>query len=153
LLHLNPPGTIDGGDVLHLGKTIFVGLTSRSNASGITQLQILLKPYGYEVEGVPVRGCLHLKSAVTQVAPDTLLINRAYVDTKVFPKLRLIEVDPSEPSAANGLRIDDTVIYPTTFPATQRRLRDQGIKVCPVDISELAKAEAAVTCCSVVFNG
>jgi dimethylargininase len=152
LLHLESPGTIDGGDVLQIEKKIFVGLTSRSNASGIEQLGNVLKPYGYEVAGVPVRGCLHLKSAVTQVAADALLINPAYVDAEAFPKMRRIEVDPAEPNAANGLRINGSVIYPTAFPATQGRLQEQGIALRLVDVSELAKAEAAVTCCSLVFD-
>jgi dimethylargininase len=152
LIHLESPGTIDGGDVLRLDKKIFVGLTSRSNAAGIEQLQNLLKPYGYEVEGVLVRGCLHLKSAVTQVAVDTLLINPALVEVETFLKWRRIEVDPTESNGANGLLIGDKVIYPPAFPATLQRLQDHGIEVCLVDVSELAKAEAAVTCCSLVFQ-
>lgn len=152
LLHLDPPGTIDGGDVLRVGKQIFVGLSSRSNAAGVEQLRNLLKPYGYEVEGMPVRGCLHLKSAVTQVAPDALLINPAWVDAAVLPPLKRIEVDSAEPSAANGLVINGTVIYPANFPATRERLQAHGITLCLVDISELAKAEAAVTCCSLIFD-
>jgi dimethylargininase len=95
---------------------------------------------------------LHLKSAVTQVAADALLINRDWVDGAAFPKLRRIEVHPSEPNAANGLRINDSVIYPAAFPATRGRLEEQGIAVRVVDVSELAKAEAAVTCCSLVFS-
>ena len=99
-----------------------------------------------------MRGCLHLKSAVTQVAGEVLLVNPAWVDAKLFPKMRRVEVDPVEPNAANGLWIDDTVIYPTAFPATRQRLEEQGIAVRGVDVSELAKAEAAVTCCSLVFS-
>jgi dimethylargininase len=152
LANLESPGTVDGGDVLKIDKKIFVGLTSRSNAAGVEQLQNLLKPRGYEVHGVSVRGCLHLKSAVTQVAEDILLINPACVDAEALPKMRRIEVDSSESSAANGLWIDGSVVYPAAFPATRRRLEEQGIKISAVDISELAKAEAAVTCCSLVFN-
>ncbi len=152
LVYLEPPGTTDGGDVLRLGRKIFVGLTTRSNAAGVEQLRSLLTPYGYEVEGVPVRGCLHLKSAVTQVAADALLINRDWVDAEALPKLRTIDVDPEEPGGANGLRIGDTVIYADAFPATRRRMQAQGIAVRVVDVSELAKAEAAVTCCSLVFR-
>jgi dimethylargininase len=152
LAHLEPPGTMDGGDALRIDKKIFVGLTSRSNAAGVEQLRHLLKPYGYEVQGVPVRGCLHLKSAVTQVAADTLLINRALVDAEALLKLQRIEVDAAEPCGANGLWIRDTVIYPAAFPATRQRLQERGIAVRVVDVSELAKAEAAVTCCSLVFQ-
>jgi dimethylargininase len=152
LVQLEPPGTIDGGDILRIGKKIFVGRTTRSNPAGIEQLGNLLKPYGYTVSGVPVRGCLHLKSAVTQVAADALLINRDYVDPQAFPRMRLLDVAPSEPSAANGLLIGETLVFPVNFPNTRRVLEENGITLKLVDISELAKAEAAVTCCSIVFK-
>jgi dimethylargininase len=152
LLHLEEPGTIDGGDVLRIGRSIFVGLSYRSNAAGVEQLRQLVSPYGYRVEGVPMAGCLHLKSGVTQVASDTLLINPAYVDAKVLPDMRLIEVDPSEPSGANALWVSGCVVYTAAFPRTLQRLRDAGLAVRAVDASELAKAEAGVTCCSLVFE-
>lgn len=152
LFYIEEPGTIDGGDVLRIGRAIFVGLSYRSNAAGVEQLQQILKPYGYQVEGLRVDGCLHLKSGVTQVSPDTLLINRAYVSPAALPKMRLVDVDPSEPSGANALWIGDGVVYPKEFPATLRRLEDLGLAVRLVEASELAKAEAGVTCCSLVFR-
>jgi len=152
LSYLEEPGTIDGGDVLRIGKTIFVGLSHRSNAEGVEQLRDIVKPYGYGVEGVRVAGCLHLKSAVTQVAADTLLINRACVDAELLPTMRLIEVDPSEPSGGNALLVRNSVLYPAAFPITLQRLRDAGLTVRIVDASELAKAEAGVTCCSLIFE-
>jgi dimethylargininase len=151
LSYLDEPGTIDGGDILRIGKSIFVGLSYRSNAAGVEQLRTILKPFGYRVEGVPVLGCLHLKSGVTQVADDTLLINRAYVDPGLFPKMRLIDVDPSEPSGANALRIADSIVYPTAFPITLEKIQSHGLIARTVDASELAKAEAGVTCCSLIF--
>jgi dimethylargininase len=153
LLRIEAPGTLDGGDVLRIGRAIFVGQSARSNAAGIAQLRELLAPHGYTVQGVATRDCLHLKSAVTQVAPDTLLIQPAWVDAGIFASYRLIEVDPGEEHAANALRIgEDAVIHPDCFPRTQQRLRDAGIAVTGVDVSELQKAEGAVTCCSLVFN-
>ncbi len=151
LAYIDEPGTIDGGDVLRIGWTIFVGLSCRSNAAAVERLGAIVAPLGYRVEGIPVAGCLHLKSAVTQVADDTLLINRAWVDAGRLPKMRLVEVDPAEPSGGNALRIGDSVVYPAGFPRTLRRLQDAGLLVRPVDISELAKAEAGVTCCSLIF--
>ena len=127
--------------------------TARSNAAGRVQLRELLAPHGYSVQGVATRDCLHLKSAVTQVAPDTLLIQPAWVDAGIFASHRLIEVDPGEEHAANALRIGDSVVmHPDCFPRTQQRLREAGIAVSGVDVSELQKAEGAVTCCSLVFN-
>jgi dimethylargininase len=154
LLRIEAPATLDGGDVLRIGRAIFVGQSARSNAAGIAQLRELLAPHGYTVQGVATHDCLHLKSAVTQVAPDTLLVQPAWIDAGIFASHRLIEVDPGEEHAANALRIGDSaVIHPDCFPRTQQRLRDAGIKVIGVDVSELQKAEGAVTCCSLVFSG
>ena len=149
---IEAPGTIDGGDVLLVGRKIYVGASARSNAAAIVQLRALVAEFGYAVQGVPTRDCLHLKSAVTQVADDTLLIQREWVDRGVFAGYRLIDVDPSEPHAANALRIGDGVVYPANFPRTRQRMQDAGIAVTTVDVSELQKAEGATTCCSLVFQ-
>jgi len=146
------PGTLDGGDVLRVNKNVYVGLSSRSNRSGVEQLQRILAPYGYTVKGVEVTGCLHLKSAVTQVSEDTLLINPAWIDRRIFGQMRFIEVDEAEPSAANAMWIDNVVIYPSSFPKTQQRLAEAGIRLKIVDASEVVKAEGAVTCCSLIFT-
>ncbi|MEO8742131.1 MAG: arginine deiminase-related protein [Lysobacteraceae bacterium] len=146
------PATIDGGDVLRVGRKIYVGQSARSNADGINQLRALIAEFGYTVQGVPTRACLHLKSAVTQIADATLLIQHEWVDREVFAEYRLIEVDPDEPHAANALRIGDGVLYPASFPRTRQRMIDAGIAVTSVDLSELQKAEGATTCCSLVFR-
>jgi dimethylargininase len=152
LVYVKAPGTFDGGDVLRVGRTIYVGLSQRSNRAAVEQMAALLAPLGYTVLGVAVTGCLHLKSAVTQVAPETLLIQRKWVDAKAFAHQALIDVDPGEPYAANALLIGDAVIYATAYPRTQARLDAHGIDVHTVDVSELAKAEGAVTCCSLILN-
>ena len=152
LFHLGPPGTLDGGDVLVAGRRVFVGRSLRSDEAGYGQLRDLLAPRGYTVVPVPVRGCLHLKSAVTAVAADRLLVNPAWVDGSVFAGLGTVDVDPAEPHAANALRIGDSIVFPAAFERTRRRLEGAGIGVVTVDISELARAEGAVTCCSLVFE-
>jgi dimethylargininase len=152
LMRMAPPGSMDGGDVLRVGRTVYVGLSGRTNRAAIDQLTAGLSPHGYVVRAVPVHGCLHLKSAVTQVAADTVLCNPRWVDPAAFAPLHVVEVDGAEPYAANGLLIDGRVMYPTTFPATRRRLEGRGIAVALVDVSELQKAEGAVTCCSLVFE-
>lgn len=149
---IQAPGTLDGGDVLRLGQNIFVGQGARSNAAGISQLQELLAPFGYRVHRVPTRQCLHLKSAVTQVAPTTLLIQTQWVDASAFADYALIAVDPAEPHAANALRVGEGVIYPACFARTARRLTEAGIALTMVDLSELQKAEGAMTCCSLVLR-
>jgi len=144
--------TLDGGDVLVLGRTLYVGRSGRSNAEGIAKLAGLVAHFGYEVRSIPLRGCLHLKSAVTKVAPDTLLLNPDQVDGAAFGSMRLVEVDPAEPAAANALLVGETVVYPDAFPRTRARLEALGISVVTVDVSELAKAEGGVTCCSLIFK-
>lgn len=150
---IDAPGTIDGGDVLRIGRTLHVGESGRSNAEGMAQLQAFVAEFGYRVQPVPIRGCLHLKSAVTAVRDDTLLLQPAWVDAASFPGFTIIEVDPEEEHAANILRIGDVAVMPACFPRTEQRLRDAGIDVVTVDVSELQKAEGAVTCCSLVFEG
>lgn len=152
LVAIQDPATLDGGDVLHVDQTLYVGISGRSNQAGVDQLRALLHPFGYTVTGVRVTGCLHLKSAVTQVAANTLLINRNFVDPGIFSGMKLIDVDPSEPLAGNALLVGQTVVYPTDFPATRKRLEGQGVEVRTVDMSELAKAEGGVTCCSLIFG-
>ncbi len=153
VLRIEAPGTLDGGDVLRIGKRVFVGASARSNAAGRAQLLTLFAPFGYSVESVPTRDCLHLKSAVTQVAEDAVLINPAWLaDTAPFAGYRQIEVDPDEPHAANAVRVGDKLLYPDGFPRTLARLQAAGIAVTTVDVSELQKAEGAVTCCSIVLR-
>lgn len=152
LRHIEAPGTIDGGDVLRVGRTIFVGKSGRSNAAGIAQLQAAVEEFGYRVQPVPIRGCLHLKSAVTAVRDDTLLLQPAWADASSFPGFNIIEVDPGEEHAANILRIGDVAVMPACFPRTAQRLREAGVEVVTVDVSELQKAEGATTCCSLIFE-
>jgi dimethylargininase len=152
LVFIEAPATLDGGDVLVVGKRIFVGLSTRSNPEAVAQLQKLLARHGYSVSGLEIKDCLHLKSAASLIAPDTLLINPAWVDPGQLKEFELVEIDPTEPYAANGLPINETLIYPAAFPESRRRLEARGLKVNSVDVSELAKAEGAVTCCSLIFD-
>lgn len=152
LLHVTAPATVDGGDVLVLGKSIYVGLSTRSTPQAVTQLQNLLDQYGYKVCGVTLTDCLHLKTAVTRVDDKILLINKDWVDSSHFAGYALIEVDPSEPFAANCLPVNGVIIYPATFPNTQKKLEKKGFKTLTVNLDELAKAEGAVTCCSLIAD-
>jgi dimethylargininase len=152
LIAIQAPGTVDGGDVLVLNRTIYVGVTARSNESAIQQMQAGLESYGYQVVGVAVTGCLHLKSAVTQAAQDLLLINPAWVGRDCFPGFHFLEIDPSEPYAGNALRVGDVALYQPSFPHTLKRLEAARIPLLLVDSSELSKAEGALTCCSLVYS-
>src|SRR6266849_6115885 len=152
LEYVSLPGTLEGGDVLRIGRKTFVGLTRRSNAEGIRQLAAILAPHNYEVIAVPVTGCLHLKSAVTYLGRNTLLSNRAWFDTTPLAGHEWIDVDPAEPHAANALALAGTIIFPASFPRTRARIEARGFRVSPLDISELQKAESGFTCSSLLFT-
>ena len=149
---IEAPGTLDGGDVLRVGRTLYVGESDRTNAEGRAQLQSAIAEFGYRVQPVPIRDCLHLKSSVTALDDDTLLVQPKWVEAASFSGFTLIEVDPEEEHAANILRIGDVAVMPASFPRTAQKLRDAGFEVVTVDVSELQKAEGATTCCSLVFN-
>src|SRR5712691_805304 len=152
LEYVSLPGTLEGGDVLRIGRKLFVGLTQRSNAEGIRQLAAILAPHHYEVIAVPVTGCLHLKSAVTHLGRNALLANRAWFDTAPLAGHEWIDVDPAEPHSANALALAGTIILPASFPRTCARVEALGFHVTPLDISELQKAESGLTCSSLLFE-
>jgi dimethylargininase len=152
LVRIEEPGTLDGGDVLVCGRRVFVGRSTRTNRAAIEQLAELLRPYDYDVVPVAFNGCLHLKSCVTQVADDLVLLNPAWVDARVFAGYRAVAVDPTEPNAANALALGGSVIHPGHYPRTQARLVAEGLRVAPVAMTELSKAEAGVTCCSLLVG-
>jgi len=146
------PATLDGGDVLRCGRTLYVGRSGRTNDAGIAQLGGLAAPFGYEVVPVAFSGCLHLKSAVTALADDLLLVNPEWVSPDAFPGQQALCVDEGEPYAANALRAGDAVVFPAQFPRTRARLVERGLRVAEVECDELAKAEGAVTCCCLLFE-
>lgn len=152
LEYVKLPGLLEGGDVLRVGRKLFVGLSSRTNAEGIRQLAAILAPYGYEVTDVSVTGCLHLKSAVTYLGGNRLLANRAWFEGQVFSGYEWVDVAPEEPHAANALAVGDTIIFPASFPRTRARLEACGLQITPLDISELQKAESGLTCSSLLFE-
>ena len=152
---IEAPATLDGGDVLRLGRRIFVGQSSRTSDEGIAQLRSLVSGFGYDVRAIPVEGCLHLKSAVCAVGEHALLGNSAWVDRRSFGEADWIEIDEREPHAANALWIGDGVIYPRAFVYSaellRRHLEARNVSLDLVDASELAKAEGGVTCCSLIL--
>jgi dimethylargininase len=152
LAYVKLPGTLEGGDVLRVGKRIFVGITARSNPEGIRQLAVILSAYGYDLTAVPVTGCLHLKSAGTYLGRNTMLGNRAWFDSRRMAGFEWLDVDPCEPHSANALAIGDTVIFPASFPKTKALIAAKGFRVASLDISELQKAESGLTCSSVIFE-
>jgi dimethylargininase len=152
LEYIQLPGLLEGGDVLRIGRKLFVGMSKRSNAEGIRQLAAIVQRHGYEVLSVSVTGCLHLKSAVTSLGKNTLLANRRWLNTTPFTGFDWIDVAPEEPHAANALTVGDTLVFPSSFPRTLGRLESSGFHAVSLDISELQKAEAGLTCSSLIFD-
>lgn len=158
---MQPPATLDGGDVMRIGRRLFVGASKRTNAEGIAQLRAFLAPFDYEVTSVDVRQCLHLKSGCSYVGRDSILVNSDMVDVTPLAEFELIDVPSSEPNAANALVIEGmnedinaaVVIVPTAFPQTIALLEARGFIVKAIDVSEFQKAEGGVTCKSIIFKG
>jgi dimethylargininase len=146
------PATLEGGDVLRIGRRLFVGRSPRTNEAGIARLAAVAEPLGYRVLPVTVTGCLHLKSAVTALDDERILANPAWVDMGPFAGLGVVRVALEEPGAANVLRVGGLVVAHPGFPRTLDRLADLGYAVRPLDISEFLKAEAALTCKSLLFR-
>lgn len=152
LRRLTDPATLEGGDVIRVGRELFVGLSKRTNQAGIGQLRHWVEPLGYRVHPVAVHGCLHLKSACCYTGAGKMLVNPDWVDVDAFHDFKLIPVATTEPGAANVLRIHNTVLMPACFPQTALVLQNEGLHLRTLDISELMKAEAAITCSSVIFR-
>lgn len=146
VVRISGAATLDGGDVLRIGRTLFVGRSARTNAEGIAALAETVEHFGYDVQPVEVRDCLHLKSACTFIPPHFLLVNPAWMDLKPFTGLDVIEVDKAEPFAANTFTLAGTTLVSAAFPRTGQRLHEAGISTRRVDVSEFHKAEAGLSC-------
>jgi len=146
------PATIEGGDVLKVGRTLYIGETSRTNKAGIDALTAIIKPLGYKTVPVKVKGCLHLKTGITALDDETYVLNSAWLDSSPFNGFRLIDVALDEPWGANVLRIYETLIVSAVYPRTADRIESLGYKTQRVDISEFGKAEAGLTCMSLIFE-
>jgi len=149
---ITAPATLDGGDVLRIARTLYVGASGRSNSEGIEQLRHALAPFGYSVRAVALKGCLHLKSACTFIAPQTLIVNPAWVDPKAFDARVVIPVGEGEAYGANTLTLGGISLVSAAFPRTRERLEKAGIRTRALDVSELEKAEAALTCMSLLLE-
>jgi dimethylargininase len=148
---IHAPATLDGGDVLRIARTVFVGVSTRTNAAAVSALKDILEPFGYDVSPVRVTGSLHLKTAVTAPMEDLILVNRAWVDIAPFGARHLIEVDPNDAFSANTLTINGTLFMQVSHQSTAALLRRIGLQPVLLDISEFAKVEAGLTCMSVII--
>lgn len=152
LAFLRKPATLDGGDVMRAGRTLFVGVSGRTNREAVTQLSEILRPFDYQVNPVEVTGCLHFKSACSYIGRNTVLLNRDWINAEELRQFEWIDVPAEEPNAANALLVNDTVVLPLSFPRTRALLERRGLRTQTIDVSELQKAESGVTCMSLIFE-
>lgn len=152
IAHVPPSASLEGGDVFRVGRTLYVGRSTRSNDAGIQALARHIEPLGYEVRAVNVTGCLHLSTGASHLGDGLVLANPEWIDTAALDRHELIAVDPAEPWAANAMLIGDALIMPAECPRTIEKVAKTGRRVEATPISELAKAEAGVTCMRLLFN-
>jgi dimethylargininase len=149
-LHRIERGHLDGGDVLRIGKRLYVGRSTRTDTDGIAALAEIVRPLGYEVIEARLGDCLHLKTAATYAGDNVLLYNERCVDPAQFGGVEPLAVSPDEPAAANCVRAGGRIITPAGNPKTTAMLKDRGFTVVEMDVSELQKAESGVTCMSLI---
>lgn len=152
LVTIAPPATIEGGDVLRMGKTLYVGVSTRTNRAGVEALRAIVEPLGYEVTPVGIRACLHLKTACTSLDDKTLLVNPAWLDSNALRPFRLLHVPAEEPFGANVLRLPGGVLVQASSPLTRDVIESQGFAATCVEVGEFVKADAGLTCLSLLIE-
>jgi dimethylargininase len=152
IVRIELPATIEGGDVVRVGRTLLVGRSTRTNAAGVAALEGIAQRYGYRVVAVPVTGCLHLKSACTALPDGRLLVNPAWLDRRAIAELETVTVPSGEPTAADVALVNDFVCMAAEHPRTAKLVQSLGFSVRATPLSEFAKAEGAVTCLSLIFT-
>lgn len=151
LVHIDLPGTFDGGDVLIVEKHCMIGISERTNEAGARQLGEVLAAHGYRWDAIPVGAGLHFKSSVNYVGKNTLLIDAAFVDHPTFVGYDKLVIDPEEAYAANTLWINDHLLMPKDFPRTRATLAGLGLPLIELETSELRKMDGGLTCLSLRF--
>lgn len=151
LARIEAPGTLDGGDVLVVGKRAFIGVSERTNTEGAEQLAQVLAPHGYACTMVPVEAGLHLKSGVNWVGGDALLLSESFAGRPELTGFRSLVVDPAEDYASNTLWINGTLLTPKGFPRTRALLKTLGLPILELDTSEARRMDGGLTCMSLRF--
>ena len=151
LVTISPPATIEGGDVLRMGKKLYVGVSTRTNRAGVEALRAIAEPLGYGVTPVKTRACLHLKTACTPLDNEALLVNPAWLDSDALGSFRLVHVPPEEPFGANVLRLPGGLLIQASSPLTRDLIEARGYAATCVALGEFAKADAGPTCLSLLI--
>jgi dimethylargininase len=152
LEYAQAPATFDGGDILTIGRTVYIGRGGRTNAAGIEFLADLLREHDYQVVPVQHSGCLHLKSAVNFLGDDSVVINPEWVPREVFARFAQVDVDPDEPMGASALAVGRELLLSSDYPRTVQRIKARGFKPRVLDFSEFHLAEGGLTCPSIILS-
>lgn len=151
-VHAHGEGRFDGGDVLRIGRTLHVGVSARTDRAGFELVRDFAVRRGFDVNPVPVRGCLHLKTAATCIGEHTVLVDPAFVPPERFAGAQVLHVHAGEVGAANALRLGESLLVIEGAPRTAEMLARAGFQPRTLDISELEKAEAGLTCMSILID-
>ncbi|MBN2548526.1 MAG: hypothetical protein JXB15_05195 [Anaerolineales bacterium] len=156
LHEIQPPGTLDGGDICEAGEHFFIGISDRTNQAGAQQLANVLSDYGYTHDFVDIRGLaglLHLKSGIAYLGENRLMLVDALIDHPAFQGYEVIRVDPQENYAANCVRVNDHVLIASAYPHLSARLEQLGYRLIELDMSEFRKMDGGLSCLSLRIPG
>jgi dimethylargininase len=148
---IEAPGTLDAGDVMMVGTHFYIGISERTNREGAMQLSTILKDYGMSASPVSFKNMLHLKSGLSYLEQNHLLITGELQDQPAFAGFQRILVDPQEAYAANSLWVNSTVLVPAGFPRTLARIQEAGYATITVNVSEFQKLDGGLSCLSLRF--
>lgn len=151
IFKIESPGALDGGDVMRVDNTYYIGLSKRTNLDGATQLKKILVQFDFLVEFVKFDHCLHLKSEVNYIGDGTLLLSKEFQNNYIFRNYKHILVEKDEIYVANSLRVKDHVITPKGFSNTHRKLLDNGFEIIELEMSEFQKLDGGLSCLSLRF--
>ncbi len=148
---IHAPGSVDGGDVLAVDGHFFIGISDRTNKQGAQQLGSILEKYGNTWIKVPVTSGLHLKSSINYLENNTLLVTREFSDLSLLGGYEKIIVEDGEEYAGNTLALNGTLMMPSGFPKTRKKLRAAGYEIIELNVSEARKMDGGLTCMSLRF--
>ena len=151
VVHIDPPGTLEGGDVMMVGPHFYIGLSERTNGTGAAHLVSLLEKHKMTGQPVTMKDMLHLKTGVSYLEHGKLLVMGEFVDKLEFRQFDQIEVDPREAYAANSVWINGKVLTPAGFPNTQKAIEKAGYETLTLEMSEFQKLDGGLSCLSLRF--
>lgn len=149
---LDPNVTLDGGDVMLIEKTFYVGISERTTRAAASALGEIVAPFSYNVVPITVAGVLHLKTGVCYIGDETIVATAQFARFPAFARYRKIETLPAEDYAANCLRINDHLVMAAGFPDLKSKLSALGLPLLEVDMSESRKMDGGLTCSSLLLQ-